>query len=444
MISRRAFLSLTGGAAAAAGAVAIGGPPVWRSLVEDHVHDAARHRDTSTTLGGDGVHKGRVLVVVSMGGGNDGLNTLVPAGNGIYYDSRPTLAVPENQLVALAGATGYGLNPVLAPLKSWWDDGRLVAVDGVAFPDQTRSHFMASDVWWTASPSQPHGYGWLGRWLDATGDPSNPLRAMSLGMGSTVLLGHRAMATTVSDPATFSLMTPKGVDATGLTKAFLATAHPLSSDPTMAAAQQAIPDTMRAVSTLTPVLNGAKASVFAPSSTPAISASTTTAPAATNAAVDPRSITGLLESAAGIIGLELGTQIIVVGVTGFDTHAAQAQRHPELLADVARGIDGFLALMDKQGRSDDVLVVTTSEFGRRVHENGSGTDHGTASVHFLAGGKVKGGRVVGTADLGQLDDGDLPLHIDSRSIYATALDWLGGPTDEVLDGTFDRMGLVST
>src|SRR5262249_14672415 len=161
----RAFLSISGGAAAAAGAAAIGGPPLWRALVEDHVHDATRPSNERASAGtGDATKKGRVLVVVSLGGGNDGLNTVIPAGNGTYYDSRPTLGVPEGQVVPLAGTTAYGLNPSLAPLKPWWDQGRLVAVDGVAFPDQTRSHFTASDVWWTGTPTQPHGLGWLGRW----------------------------------------------------------------------------------------------------------------------------------------------------------------------------------------------------------------------------------------------------------------------------------------
>jgi len=113
-----------------------------------------------------------------------------------------------------------------------------------------------------------------------------------------------------------------------------------------------------------------------------------------------------------------------------------------LLADVARGIDGFLASIEAQGRADDVVLMTTSEFGRRVGENGSGTDHGQASVQFVAGAPVATAQVVGTSDLGHLDQGDLPIAVDTRSLYAAALDWLGGPTDDVLGGTYDRLGLL--
>ncbi|MGZ4758532.1 MAG: twin-arginine translocation signal domain-containing protein [Acidimicrobiales bacterium] len=134
MLSRRAFLGLTGGAAA----VAVGGTAAWRSLVDDRVHDATDPTTTTATPGTstsiDPDHAGRVLVVVQLGGGNDGLNTLVPAGDGRYYDRRPTLAVPEDQVVALPGLTGYGLNPALGALAPYWAQGRLGLVEGIGFP----------------------------------------------------------------------------------------------------------------------------------------------------------------------------------------------------------------------------------------------------------------------------------------------------------------------
>jgi uncharacterized protein (DUF1501 family) len=447
-MSRRKFLSL-GGATVAAGAA---GVLTWQELVDHHVHQAASSSSstTSTTAGaGHAVppaHRGRVLIVVDLGGGNDGLNTLVPS-DGRYRDARPTLAVAESGLIALKGTTSYGLNPVLKPLTKWWDAGHLVAVDGVAIPDQTRSHFMASDVWWTAMPTEPHGTGWLGRWLDAQPDPSNPLRAVSLGFNTLMLNGERSVSTVIADPTNFSLMTPAGADADTVTKALLATARPSSADLTMADSQQAIPDAIHAVDVLTPVLSGKKQVEF-----PAVD--TLNAPVTGQGAAafvpgkaggtgEEVSVTGLLEAAAGIIELGIGTQVVVVSVTGFDTHADQADRQAPLLTDVAQGLDGFLSTMAAKGHADDVLVLTISEFGRRVAENGSGTDHGQASVQFLAGAGVHGGQVVGSADLAHLDDGDLPIQIDTRCLYAAALDWLGGPTDEILHGHFDRHDLVT-
>ncbi len=423
-ISRRRFLGLGGATVAAGAAVAVAGPMAWRDLVHDQVHGA---KSTTTS------NRSRVLVVIDLGGGNDGLNTLVPA-DGRYRDARPTLAVPENKLLALDGTTAYSLNPALAPLQKWWNRHRLVAVDGLAIPDQTRSHFMASDVWWTAEPDDPRGTGWLGRWLDSQPDAaSNPLRGISLGLDTLALTGHTAMATVVSDPTSFSLMAPPGADADALTRAFLATSRPTASDPVMAASQQAVPDALHAVDSLTPALSGSKAVTFPSSDATATGGDTG----------QQLTVTGLLEVAAGIIELDLGTQVIMVSVTGFDTHADQTARQAPLLTDLAEGLDGFLGVMDEKGRSDDVLVLTTSEFGRRVAENGSGTDHGEASVQFVAGGAVKGGQVVGSADLAHLDDGDLPIQIDTRSVYAAALDWLGGPTDDILGHHYDRLGLIA-
>jgi uncharacterized protein (DUF1501 family) len=430
-VSRRRFLGLAGGLAAGGAAAAAAGPLLWQDLVDHQVHRATSASTTSSSSDPGPSSAGRVLVVVNLGGGNDGLNTLVPANSAAYHQARPSLGVADDQLVSLAGTTAYGLHPNLAPLQKWWAAKQLVAVDGLAIPGQSRSHFMASDVWWTAQPGDPHGTGWLGRWLDADADRTNPLRAISLGLDTLAMTGRSSLATVVSDPGQFALMTPPGIDAAGLTRAFLATAHPSSGQATLAASQQAIPDTLRAVDTLTPVLAGSKRVSFSG------------ADASTTATDEVVSVTGLLEVAAGIIGLDIGTRVIMVSVTGFDTHANQDTRHPALLTDLAQGLDGFLATMARQGRADDVVVVTTSEFGRRVSENGSGTDHGQASVQFLAGAKVNGGQVVGSANLAQLDQGDLPIEIDTRSVYAAALDWLGGPTDEILGGRYDRHGLVT-
>ncbi len=406
-ISRRRFLGLAGGAAGAA----LAGTVVWSRLVDDEV----QHRDAVPA-----VRPGRILVVLELAGGNDGLNSLVPA-DGRYRDARPTLAVAEQDLVALDGVDSHALHPALAPLAPLWAAGHLAAVQCLGFADQSRSHFVATDAW-RAGGQTPFATSWLGRWLDATGrDEPAPLRAVALGTDTRVLAAERSLSTVVTSPETFRLLTPPGADADAITAAFLATAAPVSADPLLAAAQTSIPATLDAVDVLEQAAPGGERA------TPPL---------------DARG-TALLATAARIIELGVGTQVFVIGIDGFDTHARQADQHARLLTDVGNGIHTFLAEMERLGRVDDVLVVTTSEFGRRVAENGSaGTDHGSGGLQLLAGRAVRGG-IVGETGLDRITAGDLPIDLDTRSVYACALDWLGGPTDEILGGDVDRLGLLA-
>ncbi len=396
MLTRRRFIA-TG--AAAAGVTATG-YAAWRVLVSDQVEQATAP-STSSTATTTPPRPPRTLVVVQLSGGNDALNTLPPA-DGRYRDARPTLAVPEAELVALAGTDQWALHPSLAPLASRWQDGTLAAVAGIGFDEQSRSHFAALDTWWSALPGQVRTTGWLGRWLDVTSGPGalNPLRAIALGSGSPALVGEVAPATVVLDPAGFTLQSPAGSDPATVTEAFLATSSPVSDEPLLAAAQQSIPNALAAVELLEAATSGTVGDQ------PAVGGR------------DRTSITDLLATAAAIIDLEVGTEVIVVGADGFDTHANQLATHPDLLADLAGGLTSFLDAMAAQGRAEEVLVVTTSEFGRRV-------------------------QVAGAFALGGLVEGDLPVVVDTRSLYAEALDWLGGPTAEVLDADPERLGLVA-
>lgn len=440
-LSRRGFLTIAGGAAVG-GAVA--GRLAWGALVDQGLEQRTSPLGGVPGTTGPGstvpgttppAESNRVLVVVQLMGGNDALNTLVPAGEGRYFDARPTLRVPEGEVLALRGNDRVGFHPALAPLLPYWERGQLAAVDAVGLPRQSRSHFAAMDAWWSARPGAAITTGWLGRWLDRTGDPADPLRGIALGGGYPALRGERSISTAVRSPSSFTLRAPKGSDATAIRDAFVATGEPLADDEVLAAAQQSVPAAVRAVDLL------ARAAV----------AGGDDVEPATGARARPggndQRATDLLQTAAGVIDLDLGTRIIIVAVDGFDTHSDQARRHPELLGDVATGIAGFLDTMAAQGRSEQVLVMTTSEFGRRVQENGGGTDHGNGGVQFLAGPMVHGGQIVGQSDLQALDEGDLRATIDTRSLYANALDWLGGSaaeTDEVLEVPYDRYGLVAT
>lgn len=424
-LSRRRFLGVAGGLA---GGLAVGAG-AWAALLRDQVQDTTPGPRTSTgrTPGPATTAPrpvGRVLVVVQQAGGNDALNTVVPLGDGRYRDLRPRVALPEADLVHLVGNEQLAFHPSLAPLAPWWEAGRLGIVRGVGLEGQSRSHFSSMDTWWSATPGEPSATGWLGRWLDATGAGTNPLRGISLGDSCPALVGEQLQATFVHDPDTFRLLAPAGVDADQLTAAFLTAAQPLGGDPWLAASQQALPATAEAVDLL-------EAAVGERGGGLGLGEDTT--PTATR----------LLETAAAIIDLQVGTEVVVVGVGGFDTHQGQAEPHARLLADVAGGITRFFELLDAQGRAADALVITTSEFGRRVQDNASsGTDHGTGGTLFVVGPGVRGA-VVGDADLGDLVEGDLRIGVDSRSLYQLALTWLGGPTEEVLAGRYDDLGLLA-
>jgi len=421
--SRRRFLL---GAGVSGAAVVVAGGLVWR---RSSPSSPSRGESAGFATPSGIAPKDTILVVVQLGGGNDALNTLVPS-DGAYLDARPTLGIPESQRLALAGTTAFAAHPALAPVVSWWDQGRLGAVAGVGFVDQTRSHFKALDTWWSGGSTGGAPSGWLGRWLDLTADhdPHNPLRAIALGSGAPALRSQRAAHTVVTSLSSFAVAEPKGLTVSSLAgvRAAMSTAHD-GDGPLLAAARRAVPTTLDAVERL---------SVLRPTNAEEVDAADAPGGATEG------SITGLLDTAAGILDLDLGTRVLHVSVSGFDTHADQDSVHTRLLEDLAGGLDRFLAAMADQGRADKVLVLTVSEFGRRVAENGSGTDHGTATTLLLAGAGVAGGRVHGEVDLSAQVDGDVPIAVDGRSVYANALDFLGGGADEVLGGPFDRLGLL--
>jgi len=441
MLSRRSFL--VGGGVAAG--TAVGGYAAWEMLLREHLDDRSTAVGSPASPATSGTSAGAttpsvspgarsVVVVLALDGGNDALNTLVPLNDGLYHDYRSTLSVADGTAVGLTGSTAYGLSPVLAPLAALWDAGQLSTIAGVGFAEQSRSHFAALDTWWSGQPGAVRTTGWLGRWLDTQEDPTNPLTAVALGSSAPMLIGKRASSTVILDPTSFSLRAPRGADAAQLAAAFRATAGPSpSADPSgggatlLDTARQAWPATLRGIDTFGPVL---------------ADDGNADEPGAGSDDGPNGSITALLKSAVRIIELDLGTRVIVVSAGGFDTHAGQAEQHADLLADVAAGIVAFHAALAESSRAHDVLLVTTSEFGRRVAENGSGTDHGKGGVSLLVGPMVAPRSIAGGYDLAALDKGDLAVEVDTRSLYASALHWLGGPVDEVLGGGHSPVGLA--
>jgi uncharacterized protein (DUF1501 family) len=371
-----------------------------------------------TTAAPTGAGTDRVLVVVQLNGGNDGLNTLVPA-DGRYHDARPTLAIPESDVLTLSGATGYGWNPALAPLLPLWDAARMACVAGIGFPDPDRSHFVAMDRWWRADDlSAPAG--WLGRVLDGLAAEPTPLHAVALGAGAPLLDGEQRRPTVILTPDGFVFDERLDTAALGLLATSGADAGELE-----AAARAA---TARAIGAV---------EAFA-----RVAADTAGSDGDVGTREGGASLAQGLDLAGRLVTSDAGTRIVVVSAGGFDTHAGQADQHAALLADLAAGIVGFQAQVEAAGIADRVLLVTTSEFGRRVAENASGgTDHGAGSS-VLVVGPVRPG-IHGGVDLGDLLDGDVRPSVDARALHTTCLDWLGVEPEPVLGGRWDDVALLA-
>ena len=401
MLNRRQFLSLSGGAA-------LTGAAAWAGLVRERTSGS----NTTSRASNAAADVSKVLVVVQLSGGNDALNTVIPV-DGRYHDLRPTLGIADDKLVALKGESQVAFHPALQPLVPLWEAGQLAVLPQIGFAADSRSHFESLAAWWTASPEHRQTTGWIGRWLDSSGAAKDsPLAAIALGGGAVpALRADHSQSTAITDLARFRLQDAHLADA------FAATAQPVSTAPLLAQAQSAVSAATRAVGLL--------------ASAPASSAAADTGP-----------ITDGLATTAALIAMDLGTRVFLVSATGFDTHANQADDHERLLGDLASGVAAFFDDLDRSGHADRVLLLTTSEFGRRAQQNGSGgTDHGHGGVHFVAGRSIHGG-LHGAVDLGRLADGDLAASVDSRSLYAAGLDWLGGPSAELLDGHTDTYRLL--
>ncbi|HEY6746190.1 MAG TPA: DUF1501 domain-containing protein [Mycobacteriales bacterium] len=394
-LTRRKFLlasGVTGGVALAAGAGTIG----WR--------DVADRAGTRPPDAG-------VLVLVTLYGGNDGLGTLVPYSDGAYHDARPDLAYGADEVLALDDQ--LGLNPAMTGFKKLWDDGTLAIVRGVGYPRPDHSHFRSMDIWQTGSPDHPAATGWIGRWLDATGP--DPLRVVSVG-ATLPPLAVGAKGTGVALPLT-SFAAPAGPLGAGVRA--LSTVDP-TDPPAQALAARATGTLLSATATFGPPLEAA-AGTEADDDNQAQGAS----------AGGQSALARQLAIVSRCVKAGVPTRVYAVSLGGFDTHADEKGTQSRLLGELDQAVSGFLT--DTPG----VVVAVYSEFGRRVGANASqGTDHGTAGPLFVAGAAVRGGFYGDQPSLTALDDGDLKVTTDFRSVYGTLLERvLDTEAGRVLDGT---------
>ncbi len=429
-ISRRRFL--TGVGAGAAGAVAAGyGISVWTG--GGGTEPNARRVRTGSIGGRDD----RTLVVVELGGGNDGLSTVVPLRDPAYRTLRPTLAIAD----PIPLDAEIGLHPNLTSLAARFGAGQVAIVEGVGYPDPNLSHFASLAYWWAGTPGASGQVGWLGRYLDATVGFDDPLAGVGIGpTPSPALLGSRSFATGIADDTALEPKLPAWAGSADELYAVWKEFAPRRSD------SRAALDDVRSAIRRTGVARRRLDRALAADGAGAGPADDLENDPAAPRARRATPVTASLELAAQVVAADRAPRVVYVsGLGDYDTHQGQAQRHPALMTDLDAGLDTFFTTIERAGAADRALVMTTSEFGRRAQENGSGTDHGAAAPHFFVGRGVKGGRYGAPPSLTKLDArGNLTYGVDFRVLYATALQgWLGVDAAALLGRGFDPLPFVS-
>jgi uncharacterized protein (DUF1501 family) len=380
----------------------------------------------------------RNLVVLYLSGGNDSLSMLVPYNDPFYYSRRPNIGIPAGNILQVgtdASKVALGLHPRLTGLKQIFDQGRLALIQRTGYANQSRSHFQGTDIWSTADPANSTGLGWVGRYLDSLPSPLDPL----IGWNTTrdlphVLQSGHVAVPAIPNPATYSFLSPNGgaEAAAERATALRINSHVPVNQPELAfvyGSAQAAMATLDRVATV--------ASYGGTAAYPANSG-----------------FAQALKAVAGAMVRGIGTRIYYVTTGGFDTHSAQNPAngtYANLMTTLNDGLFAFYTDLNNQGLLTDTLVLSFSEFGRRISENGSnGTDHGAASVMMAMGGRVNGG-LYGTAPVLNLDPanptlensaGDVHFETDFRSVYAQVIEqWLGADSRAILNGDFRKPGL---
>jgi uncharacterized protein (DUF1501 family) len=367
-------------------------------------------------------HPERILVVVELSGGNDGLNTVVPYGDPAYHRARPNLGIRDRDVIAIAD--GFGLHPSLVGFERLYKDGAMSIVHGCGYEHPSLSHFSSMGFWHTGVPNSGEPLGWLGRVADAEYDPATHNVIVNIGNSESLAVRSRRHSPLVfDDPVRFRR------DGTDDEK------HLLAGVSRTRATTNSTLDFLAATAQ-----NATASSDFVRQ-----------ASAAYRTPVDygiGNAFGGGLQKVAALIASGMPTRLYYLTYQGnsFDTHVQQADLHSRLLMYTADATRAFIEDLKRIGRADDVAVMMFTEFGRRVEENGSlGTDHGTATPMFIFGKGVKGGLYGHHPSLTDLDDGNMKMTTDFRRVYATMIkEWLGYDDAEgVLKGRFEPLGVFA-
>ena len=389
---------------------------------------------------------GTILVVLQMAGGNDGLNMIVPFADDAYHRARPRLSLPADQILKIDNYVG--LNPKLAGLKSLYDEGHVAIVEGVGYPNPNRSHFRSTEIWQTASDAdRTLNEGWLGRYFDNCCGGADPTVGVAIGEETPqAFAAKNPTGVTFSRPEQFRFRPsePDGGRMSAEEMLFRQLNETASGEESVAAPDGASVGAINGktksdLSTLDFLQRTALDAQLSSDKILAVarkSKSTVTYPQGQLAAS--------LNIVARMIGGGLPTRVYYASQGGFDTHAGQINAHQRLMTEFNDAVTAFVSDLKQQGNFERVLLMTFSEFGRRVQENANGgTDHGAAAPMFVLGGAIKPGLFGKYPSLTDLDHGDLKFNTDFRSVYGTVLDrWLKAPSQTVLGRKFSSLAIV--
>ncbi len=402
----------------------------------------AAGKETQTATGRDAT----ILVVLQMAGGNDGLNTVVPYANDYYHRARPKIGLAEGRVLKLNDE--LGLHPNLVGLKELYDAGQLAVVQGVGYPNPNRSHFRSTEIWQTASdPDRPERYGWLGRYFDNACAGADPGVGISIGnQMPQSFMAKNQTGISLDNPQNYRFIPterPRPGEMSSTEESFRKLNQPEeemaeNSGGTIGAIHGPMEHTGSVLDFLE------RTALDAQISSDKIRA---IAGRAGNGASYPGSQLGnSLKLVSKLIAGGLPTRVFYVSQGGYDTHTNQVNAHERLMQDLGNCIRSFVGDLKEQGNLSRVMLMTFSEFGRRVAENANGgTDHGAAAPMFVAGGRVKGGLLGAYPSLAPADlfQGDLQFKVDFRSVYAAVLEgWLKTRSESVLGRKFAPLGLV--
>ncbi len=372
--------------------------------------------------------KDPVLVVLQLAGGNDALNTVVPYGNPKYYDHRQNVVVPEDQVLPIDDQVGF--NPNMGPMKKLYDEGHMAVIQGVGYPTASRSHFRSMDIWHTCEPQKVGDEGWLGRVVrDLDPQQENVLTAVNFGRGlPRALVAPGVPVASVGNLETYGVLT--GIDDVDQR---LKALDVFSKVYTPMIGQGAVNDYL--AHTGLDALKGADI----------LSA----APEMYSSTVEYGSDT-VSQYMRNIVQTHLagfGTRVLYTTApfNSFDTHAGQLANHTRLWTETSRAVGDFYDDLQEHNAGDEVMLLVFTEFGRRVKDNGSGTDHGAGGHCFVIGNQVKGGLYgeYPSLDADKLDDGDLQFNTDFRSVYSTILEkWMGLDAKPIVNGEFEQLAFV--
>ena len=368
----------------------------------------------------------RSVVVIQLTGGNDCLNTVVPYTDELYYDFRPHIHHRQEDVIRLDDR--LGLNPRMGPIKGLWDDGDVAIINGIGYPEPNRSHFRAMDIWHTAEPTKVISEGWLARAvrdLDPRGE--NVLTGLNLGRGLPRALACKGVSVaSVGNLETYGLF-PDVRDE----KAREDTLYTFSRMYGGSEGRDAVSEFIG--QTGSDALKGADVLRTAPR----------TYSSTVEYAANP--LAQSLRDAAQVMFADLGTRIFYAEHGSFDTHGGELRVHNKLWGEVSAAVGDFMDDLREHDRDEDTLILVFSEFGRRIRDNGSGTDHGSGGAAFCIGGSVEGGFYGEYPSLKEPDqlEGDLHFNNDFRSTYSTILDqWLGLDATPIVNGSFEQFDFI--